>query len=235
MPTPWKSLSVSRHHQKCLVTMAVGSPVTQTLTVCFRFKQQAGRLSPLFHWNVRWENKSSHCLCPSSDGITWQSVDFLHTLTVIMCHPAARMRGTEQFSWRCGGEKVKLSLILKFCWWKSVKGRWHLQRIGSGSNTFYFNIFYSFDSFSVFGCFSNEHWRNRTDNLPTCLKLAWDTRPQYFLTYDKGASIIPHVLSNRLVETPPKVFSRTYLWWRTSACDQNHTFNQLVTLMEASC
>lgn len=69
-----------------MVTMAVGSPVTQTLTVCFRFKQQAGRLSALFYWNVRWENKSSHCLRPSSDGIIWQSVDFLHTLTVIMCH-----------------------------------------------------------------------------------------------------------------------------------------------------
>lgn len=42
-----------------------------------------------------------------------------------------------------------------------------------------FNCFYSFDSFSVFSCcFSNQHWRNRTGNLYTCLKLARDTRPQ---------------------------------------------------------
>lgn len=44
---------------RCAVTLAVGSPVTQTLTVCLRFRQQAGSLSPSFHWNACREKQTA--------------------------------------------------------------------------------------------------------------------------------------------------------------------------------
>lgn len=66
---------------RCAVTMTVGSPVTQTLTVyavCLRFRQQAGSLSPFFPLECLLGKTNCHCLPLSSDGITWQPVYFLH-------------------------------------------------------------------------------------------------------------------------------------------------------------
>lgn len=69
--------------------------------VCLRFKQQAGRPTPFFHWNVRWRNKSCHCLslplmgsvgCLSillpAGAIRW------HTVTVTMCHRPSSSQDT---------------------------------------------------------------------------------------------------------------------------------------------
>lgn len=73
-----KILNSAMTPPRCAVTMAVGSPVTQTLTVCLRFRQQAGSLSPFFPLECLLGKTNCHCLLLSSDGITWQPVYFLH-------------------------------------------------------------------------------------------------------------------------------------------------------------
>lgn len=69
--------------------------------VCLRFKQQAGRPTPFFHWNVRWRNKSRHCLAlPLMDSVGCLSVLLpagdirWHTVTVTMCHQRSSCQDT---------------------------------------------------------------------------------------------------------------------------------------------
>lgn len=59
--------------------------------VYLRFKQQACRPTPFFHWNVRWRNKSCHCLSlPLMGSVGCRSVcplaSWRYPLTHSYCH-----------------------------------------------------------------------------------------------------------------------------------------------------
>lgn len=100
-----------------------------------------GKQNLLLSPSVFWWNHLAVC--------RFSAHTYCHNVSSVLLPPGCRERN----SFPEGVAKKKSSLVLFWNsdgWWKSVKGRWHLQRIGSGSNTFYFDIFNSFDSFSVF-------------------------------------------------------------------------------------